>query len=115
MYDFSNKTCLIAGNLGKLKKNGKFTMGLGATIAKDLLSAGATVIVTSIDQEEAKACAEALEGNIHYKTCDFLEKREATIEHYESDRGPKTRVNWVQNDILKIAAGNRDQLEPFHC
>ena len=102
MYNFDNKTCLIAGNLGKLTSSGKFTLGLGGTIAKDLLEAGATVVITDIDDAVAQKCAEELKGNIHVKTCDFLQEREATFSQVETERGIKNQINWVQNASLEM-------------
>lgn len=93
---------MIAGNLGKLTSSGKFTLGLGGTIAKDLLEAGATVVITDIDDAVAQKCAEELKGNIHVKTCDFLQEREATFSQVETERGIKNQINWVQNASLEM-------------
>jgi NAD(P)-dependent dehydrogenase (short-subunit alcohol dehydrogenase family) len=101
MNDFTKKICLVAGNLGKFSKD-QFKIGLGGVIAQHLVKDGALVIVSELDFDAAQNCADLLGDSCHAIECDFLKTRESTTRTFETDRGTKTEVVWVDNPALDL-------------
>lgn len=100
--NFENKVCLVAGNLGKLKKD-KFTCGLGGLIAQQLVADGAQVVAIDLDYEVAKACAASIGGKIKAYECDLLKDRSSEETDYTDERGnAKTSVKWTDNPALEM-------------
>ncbi len=100
--NFENKVCLVAGNLGKIKKD-KFTCGLGGLIAQQFVAEGAQVVVVDIDYEVSKACATQINGKIKAYECDLLKERVSEEEEYVDERGnAKTKVTWTDNPALEM-------------
>jgi len=59
MAEFKGKVALVAGNLGKIKKD-KFKIGLSGVIAQKLIKNGCKVCIVDTDYKIAKACAEEI-------------------------------------------------------
>ena len=125
MAEFAGKVALVAGNLGKFKKD-KFKMGLSGVIAQKLINNGCKVCIVDTDYEITKACAEKINNeNVKAYECDFFAECESETEKFVDDRGRnKTRVIWkfapahelVQNIIkefkkLDILITNFDEFE----
>lgn len=94
----NGRVALVAGNLGKLKKD-KFIIGLGGLIAKDLADEGAKVIIIDLNNEIAEACAKNLANeNIKAKSCDLLKNRISEEKKFINDRGDeKTEIIWTDS------------------
>lgn len=91
----------MAGNLGIFSKD-KFKIGLGGVIARHLVKDGAQVIVTDLNFAVAQQCAEQLGELCQAIACDFLKERESTTTTFDTERGPKTEVDWIDNPALEL-------------
>jgi NAD(P)-dependent dehydrogenase (short-subunit alcohol dehydrogenase family) len=76
---FSNKVAVVTGGAS----------GLGAALAKELVAAGATVIIADIAQEKAQELAAALGKRAHAITLDVSspEQMESVVQQVKSDFG----------------------------
>lgn len=110
------KIALVGGKLGKMRK-GKFKMGLGGLIAKDLVDEGCkAVFIVDLDYEVTDACAKELGSDaIKPKDVDLLKERTFETEEYTNERGQKkTKVIWKDNpalDLVKDIVGEYGTLD----
>ena len=125
MAEFAGKVALVAGNLGKIKKD-KFKIGLSGVIAQKLIKNGCKVCIVDKDFNIAKACAEKINSeNVKAYECDFFAECTYDIEEFIDTRGRnKTKIIWkfapahtlVQNIVkefkkLDILITNFDEFE----
>ena len=96
MGKFDEKIALVGGNLGKIKK-GKFKIGLGGVIAKQLVDAGAKVTICDLDFAITEECAKATGA----KAFDVDLLKDRTSEKKENDKG-KIDVIWTDNPALSM-------------
>jgi len=95
MSEFKGKIALVAGNLGKFKKNG-FKIGLSGVIAKKLIKEGCKVCIVDKDFKIAKECEELINNsNVKAYECDFFAEPTYETEKFIDKRGrKKNRVIW---------------------
>ncbi|MHA1473837.1 MAG: SDR family NAD(P)-dependent oxidoreductase [Promethearchaeota archaeon] len=105
MAEFKGKVALVAGNLGKIKKD-KFKIGLSGVIAQKLIKNGCKVCIVDTDYKIAKACAEEINNeNVKAYECDFFQECESETEKFVDKKGRnKTKVIWTDapaHDLVK--------------
>ncbi len=104
MIRFENKVCLVAGNIGKFKKE-QYVCGLGGEIAKQLQSEGAKVVLVDLDFKVAEACANELGENVIAIECDLVKDRTHELENFVDKNGRnKQNVVWTDNPGLDLVA-----------
>jgi 3-oxoacyl-[acyl-carrier protein] reductase len=104
MGKMDDKVVLVGGNMGTLKKEkGEFSLGLGGLVAKDLASEGAKVIIVDLDKEVADAAVKAIGSkNVKAKACDLLKDRTGEMKTFDTEKGPKTEMEWIDNPALNL-------------
>jgi len=104
MGKMDGKVVLVGGNMGTLKKEkGEFSFGLGGLVAKDLASEGAKVVIVDLDKDVAEAAAKAIgSANVKAKACDLLKDRTGEMKTFETEKGPKTEMEWKDNPALDL-------------
>ena len=81
MYDFKNKTIVIAGATG----------GMGSAVAHMLCQYGAKLVMLDLNEERLAELCQQLDGEGHsYYTCDFnhIDKIEHIIDKVVKEQGP---------------------------
>ncbi len=102
MNRFEGKVALVGGNLGKIAR-GKFVMGLGGAIARNLSSEGAKVFVLDLNEKISLECANTLGNNVQAVHCDLFREREYEEHPYVDDRGRyKIEVEWLDFPALDM-------------